>query len=215
MRRLAKSYGRHSVLQDVSFLLQAGEILGLVGLNGSGKTTLLRILAGLVRPDAGAARWVGKRSPTAAALVYFGGGDTLPPSLTAKRWATLFDVEESVERCNGRRVGRMSRGSRQRVGLSVAFARDPLSTLLLDEPWEGLDPVSGEWLTGSLRERVRGGYGSVIVSSHRLHDLVTVANRFVVLANGAAIIWAPSQASGMAETVGALRGLMTQVRGVT
>ena len=211
--RVGKSYGRQRVFQDVSFLLQAGEVLGLVGPNGSGKTTLLRIIAGLVWPDTGAVKWIGSSSPTRGRIVYFAGGETLSPSLTGKRWAALFDVTESVALCDGRRVSRMSRGNRQRMGLAVACARDPSALLLLDEPWEGLDPVCGGWLTDSLRARVQGQRGSVIVASHRLHDLAMVADRYALFADGSVVIWVPPKEAAMADTVNALRHLMMSSRG--
>ena len=211
--RVGKSYGRQRVFQGVSFLLEAGDVLGLVGANGSGKTTLLRIIAGLVWPDTGAVKWIGSPSPTRESIVYFAGGETLSPSLTGKRWAALFDVEESVALCDGRKVGRMSKGNRQRMGLAVACARDRSSLLLLDEPWEGLDPVCGGWLTESLRARVQGQRGSVIVASHRLHDLALVADRYALFANGSVVIWAPPKAAATADTVNALRHLMMSSRG--
>ena len=169
-----KAFGRHQVLDHASLQVRAGEAVGLLGANGAGKTTLLRIAAGLMRPDTGSVR-----RPTDAPLRYFGGEMTLPPHVSARRWASIFGVV-SAER---RPIGRLSRGHRQTLGLRVLLAGPPADILLLDEPWEGLDPSGSKWLTDTLGHWTRAG-AAILISSHRLYDLDSVCTRFVMLDGG-------------------------------
>ena len=104
---------------------------------------------------------------------------TLPPHVSARRWASIFGFV-TVER---RAIGRLSRGHRQTLGLRVLLAGRPSDILLLDEPWEGLDPVAARWLTDALRQWTRAG-AAILISSHRLHDLDNVCTRFVMLEDG-------------------------------
>jgi len=172
---VSKAFGAHRVLNQVWLQVRGGEAVGLIGGNGAGKTTLLRIAAGLVRPDGGCVRWADARP----ALRYFGGEMTLPPDVTARGWASLFGQRMD----DRRRIGQLSRGNRQLLGLRVVLADGDADILLLDEPWEGLDPGGSEWLTETLC-RWRDGGAAVLLSSHRLHDLDSVCTRFVMLEGG-------------------------------
>ena len=104
---------------------------------------------------------------------------TLPPSVPARRWASLFDVATN----DRRRIARLSRGSRQFLGLRVLLSGDEADLLLLDEPWEGLDPEGSAWLTDTVR-RWRTGGAAMLISSHRLYDLDSVCTRFLLLESG-------------------------------
>ena len=178
---VTKNFGRRQVLNQAWLQVRAGEAVGLIGANGAGKTTLLRIAAGLVRPDGGSVRW--PAGPTTgdeeAGIRYYGGEMTLPASAPASRWASLFKV-----RIDDRRpIGRLSRGGRQMLGLRVLLSGDETDLLLLDEPWEGLDPEGSAWLTDTvIRWRSRGA--ALLISSHRLYDLDAVCTRFLLLDNG-------------------------------
>src|SRR5258708_6788493 len=173
---VGKAFGRHQVLNQTWLQVREGEAVGLIGANGAGKTTLLRIGAGLVRPDRGSVRWSSMQDDEQARIRYYGGEMTLPPSVRARRWASLFDVAMD----DRRRIGRLSRGSRQLFGLRVLLSGDEADLLLLDEPWEGLDPEAGAWLADTLR-RWRSGGAGILISSHQLHDLDSVCARFRLL----------------------------------
>lgn len=182
---VSKAFGTHYVLNQVCLQLRGGEAVGLIGNNGAGKTTLLRIAAGLIRPDRGCVRWADARPE----LRYFGGEMTLPPDVSVRGWASLFG--QRME--DRRRIGQLSRGNRQMLGLRLVLAGAGADILLLDEPWEGLDPNGGEWLSDTLR-RWRDEGAAVLISSHRLHDLRSVCTRFVMLEGGrCAPIAAPDQ----------------------
>lgn len=176
---VTKTFGRHQVLNQAWLQVRAGEAVGLIGANGAGKTTLLRIAAGLVRPDGGSVRWASMQDDEQARIRYYGGEMTLPPSVPVRRWASLFDVATS----DGRRIGQLSRGSRQLLGLRVTLSGDEADLVLLDEPWEGLDPEGSAWLTDTVR-RWRSGGAAILISSHRLYDLDSVCTRFLLLEGG-------------------------------
>jgi ABC-2 type transport system ATP-binding protein len=176
---VTKAFGRHQVLNQTWLQIRAGEAVGLIGANGAGKTTLLRIAAGLVRPDAGSVRWSSMQDDEQARIRYYGGEMTLPPSVPARRWASLFDVATD----DRRRIGHLSRGSRQLLGLRVLLSGHEADLLLLDEPWEGLDPDGSAWLTDTVR-RWRSSGAAILISSHRLYDLDAVCTRFLLLENG-------------------------------
>jgi len=171
---VSKRFGAVPVLAHAWLQVRAGEAVGLVGANGAGKTTMLRIAAGLVIPDAGSVR-----VPEGSLVVrYFGGEMTMARGVRGRRWASLFGVS-SQER---RRLGTLSRGSRQLFGLRIALATHA-DLVILDEPWEGLDPAGAGWLIETLR-RCKDMGASLLISSHRLHDLVEVCSRFVLLEGG-------------------------------
>ena len=172
---VSKAFGSHRVLNQVWLQVRGGEAVGLIGSNGAGKTTLLRIAAGLVRPDGGSVRWADARP----ALRYFGGEMTLAPDVAVRRWASLFGVRVD----DRRRIGQLSRGNRQLLGLRLVLGGSDADILLLDEPWEGLDPNGSAWLTERLA-RWRDQGAAVLISSHRFHDLDSVCTRFVMLQGG-------------------------------
>jgi ABC-2 type transport system ATP-binding protein len=172
---VTKSFGARQVLDRAWLHLQPGEAVGLVGSNGAGKTTLMRIAAGLVAPDGGEVRWC--QPPPR--IRYFAGEMTLPPDVRARRWSRLFGAETD----DGRRVGQMSRGTRQLFGLRLVLSGSDADLILLDEPWEGLDPAGAGWLTSTL-QRWRAAGATILVSSHRLHDLDAACARFVLLRGG-------------------------------
>jgi len=176
---VSKTFGRHQVLNQAWLQARAGEAVGLIGANGAGKTTMLRIAAGLVRPDKGSVRWCGVHDDQSARIRYYGGEMTLPSSISGRRWGALFGVEVDERRP----VGHLSRGSRQLLGLRVVLAGEGADLLLLDEPWEGLDPEASAWLTDTVR-RWRAGGAALVISSHRLHDLDSVCTRFLLLESG-------------------------------
>ena len=177
---VSKQYGRMTAVDRITMSIGRGEIVGLVGPNGAGKTTVLRMIAGLLRPTGGHVQLAA--GVTSAATRYFGGERTLPPNVTAKRWLALWHVA-TASPAPSRRMGVLSRGTRQRIGLQAMVTPVDTQVLLLDEPWESLDPDASRWLSDILLQRRAAGAG-ILVSSHRIHDLADVCDRCMFLVDG-------------------------------
>jgi ABC-type multidrug transport system ATPase subunit len=183
---VARSYGKHPVLRRVTFTAPSGEAAGVIGPNGAGKTTLLRIVVGLLRADSGIVCLDGSDVRGALSRIrvgYFAGESAVPPSVRTRTWRALFHPVEA--RAENRPARQLSKGTRQLLGLRTLFALPALQLIVLDEPWDGLDPDASRWLTEAIRARCRAGT-AVLVASHRLHDLAGVCDRFVFIDHGVA-----------------------------
>jgi len=201
---LHKRFDRPAV-NGFDLAVRTGEFYALLGPNGAGKTTILRMVAGLLRPDAGAIRIFGVDAladPVAAKqvaawvsdepMIY----DKLTPFEYLEFVAGLWGVdaataearsrelvgwlglaEHAHERCEG-----FSKGMRQKVALAGALVHDP-KLIILDEPLTGLDAGSARQVKEVLRERVRAG-GAVVMTTHILEVAERMADRIGVIAAG-------------------------------
>lgn len=200
MRDLTKFYGHAPALLDVSLEVPPGVIFGYLGPNGAGKTTTVRMLVGLMRPTRGSVTVAGKdvvreRSAAQRHIGYLPGQFVAYPDLTAERYlnylaglrggvdpAVLARLVERLDLDISARIGAMSHGNRQKVGLVQAFMHEP-DLLVLDEPTQGLDPlVQREFLT-MLREARTAGR-TVLLSSHVLSEVQAVADTVAILRHG-------------------------------
>ena len=200
---VTKQFGSLTAVDDLSFSMRAGSILGFLGPNGSGKSTTMRIIVGLTAPTKGQAlingvpyRKLTDPVRTVGAIVD-GVGNT--PGLRAID--ELIIAAKSVgigrKRCEevletvgltaaaGRRVGGFSLGMRQRLGLAHALLGDP-ELLLLDEPANGLDPQGIQWVRELLRSLAAEGR-AILVSSHLLSEVAKLADDILVIRHGATI----------------------------
>jgi len=134
-----------------------------------------------VSPASGEVRIDGRLPPAAlrvAPTAYFAGESTLPGFVRASAWGSLGTGE--VVMTDRRRIRALSRSTRQLLGLRTALGRHPLRLIVLDEPWEGLDPDATRWLSATLEaKRDRGA--AIVLSSHRLHDLAGVCDKYLFL----------------------------------
>ena len=188
VRQASAQYGRREVFRDLSFVVRAGQSLAVLGANGAGKSTLLRMLVGCLTPVRGEVRIGGRPARHAlrqTGIAYFAGAATLPPSVRAAAWGTLGNGDAiTVDR---RRLRVLSHGARQLLGLRTVLSRHPLQLVVLDEPWEGLDPEGARWLSATLEsKRDRGA--AVVVSSHRLHDLAEMCDAYLFLMPHQAVV---------------------------
>ncbi|MFC4224175.1 ABC transporter ATP-binding protein [Lysinibacter cavernae] len=197
---LRKTFGDFAAVEDVSFLVPNGRVVGLLGPNGAGKTTTMRMLLGLAAPTSGSALINGKpyrelEHPTKhiGAVLDAGG---LHPSRTGRQHLRIaaamagLDAQRVIDVLNetgimaaaDRKIRGYSLGMKQRLALATALLGEP-SVLILDEPANGLDPAGIRWLRNKLRAFADDG-GAVLVSSHLLSEIELVADDAVVIAHG-------------------------------
>ncbi len=204
LRGLTKRFDRPAV-DSLDLTIRAGEFYALVGPNGAGKTTTLRMVAGLLRPDAGSVAVFGidaLADPVAAKQVMAWVSDEpmiydkLTPLEYLEFVAGLWGIDPTIaepaardllvsldlaahlhERCEG-----FSKGMRQKVALAGALVHDP-RLIILDEPLTGLDAVSARHVKGLLGDRVGAGC-TVIMTTHILEVAERMADRIGVIASG-------------------------------
>lgn len=197
---LSHSYGSRPALRDVTFALEPGSVVGLVGANGSGKSTLLRILAGVQRPTEGQVVVFGEDLAVSesanAGLGAAVDGMALWPSWSVRRnlgylagliGATSDEVESAAGLVDiahelDTRMSRLSLGNRQRALLAAAVLVGT-RIVMLDEPMNGLDPRARERIRDLLMS-LAGEGRTVVLSSHDLHDVESLCDRLLVLEEG-------------------------------
>ncbi|MCZ2340734.1 MAG: ABC transporter ATP-binding protein [Bacteroidales bacterium] len=204
VRNLRKQYGAVLAVDDVSFEVAPGELVGFLGQNGAGKTTTMRILTTYMPASSGYASVAGydvmyQSTEARKNLGYLPESVPLYPDMKVEEYlryrAKLKQVERTVrttrieyclERCRvrgvrNRLIGTLSKGYRQRVGLADAMLADP-PVLVLDEPLTGLDPVQQEETLNSIRGLA--GKHTVLFSSHHLPDVEKVCDRVIIIDRG-------------------------------
>ena len=198
---LSKHYGVVRAVDDVSFGVPPGRVVGFLGPNGAGKSTALRCIVGLTPATSGEARVLGRRyarlpNPGAqvgvlldASAQHAGRTGAEVLALGAALLGVGADRAREVQRLVGltdaeaaRRVGAYSLGMRQRLGIAHALLGDP-RVLILDEPVNGLDPGGIRWMRDLLRRFADQG-GAVLLSSHLLAEIEQVADDIVVIGHG-------------------------------
>jgi ABC-2 type transport system ATP-binding protein len=204
---ITKHFGAVHAVEDLSFNVERGHVVGFLGPNGAGKTTTLRMLLGLVNPTAGGAtidgRAYGELDDPARTVGALLDGGMLHPGRTGRnhlraiaqsagidenRVAELLDLVALTDAAD-RRAGGYSLGMRQRLGLAAALLGDPY-VLVLDEPANGLDPQGIRWLRDFLRRLASEGR-AVLVSSHVLAEISQIADEVIVINHGRSVAQAP------------------------
>lgn len=205
VKNLVKDYGEFRAVDDVSFSVEPGEVVGLLGPNGSGKTTTQRMLAGLMEPTSGRIEIGGKELREdvigARRILGFQSGDTtLYQRLTARETMEYFaDLHEmprarkeervaevirgfGMEDFADKRLGALSSGQKQRVGLARTVLHDP-SVLILDEVTASLDLLSARFVTDYLQgARVAGK--AILFSTHIMSEAELLCDRIMMLHRG-------------------------------
>jgi len=197
VRGLTKRYGNRTAVEELSFAVPRGSIVGLLGPNGAGKSTTLRSIVGLLAPTSGdslidGAPFTALDNPASHVGVHMDGfgfelGITARRHLEISRLAAgappgrVDEVLEMVGLAGDarRRVKTYSTGMAQRLGLAAALIGSP-RTLILDEPANGLDPDGIRWLRRFLRGFAESG-GTVLIASHQLAELEQVVDEVVVI----------------------------------
>jgi len=201
---LTKYYGNFAAVRDVTFTINAREVVAFLGPNAAGKTTVMRILTGFLAPSAGVARVAGldvarDRIEATAHIGYLPEDGPLYMDMTPQGLLRFFGAarglsgealrqrcDEVVELCAldevlGKRISKLSRGYRQRVGLANAMLHEP-DVLILDEPTSGLDPNQVRGVRSTLR-RI-GREKTILLSTHVLQEVEAVATRVLMIAEG-------------------------------
>src|SRR5688572_235528 len=201
--RFGKSYADFAAVRDLSFTVQPGEIVGLVGANGAGKTTTLRAITGILRPTTGRIHVAGRdieKEPVAAKQQFAYIPDTIHPydlltvtehlhfiALTyrienaERKYAALLDELELTSKKN-EIASSLSRGMLQKLSLACAFLREP-RVIILDEPLTGLDPRGIRNIKESIRRRTASGT-AFLLSSHLLVLVEALCDQVLILHRG-------------------------------
>jgi ABC-2 type transport system ATP-binding protein len=197
---LTKRFGDVVAVDDLSFEVDQGTVVGFLGPNGAGKTTTLRMLLGLVTPTAGSARIQGGPYRQLAAPLHHVGAvleaSGFHPGRRARNHLRVVAIAAGLpsaradevlsavglDHAADRRVGGFSLGMRQRLALATALVGAP-EILVLDEPANGLDPEGIHWLRGFLRHLADEGR-TVLVSSHVLAEVAQTVDHVVIIAHG-------------------------------
>ena len=204
VNNLTKYYGRKAAIQDVSFSLKKGEIVGFLGPNGSGKSTTMRILTGLVTANSGSAYICGipvssHPEEVKRKIGYMPENNPLPLDMRVGEYLRFRGNLKEISgrklrkridfvlklcelgRARRRVIGTLSKGYRQRIGIAEAILSDP-EVAIMDEPTIGLDPhqiLKIRDLIGSLKGRM-----SVIISSHILPEIELTCDRVIIINQG-------------------------------
>jgi len=214
VHNIYKSYGNLEVLRGVSMYCQPGEMVGLLGANGAGKTTLFKIIFGLVQPDSGTvtlpqhyAKPLGGIIEKPGLYEYLSAAENirlfagLQGINTTKEFICecLLQVGLDIQRKDP--VIRFSMGMKQRLAIAIALLNQP-AVLVLDEPFNGLDPVGVTALRDLILELCENKKLAIILSSHITEELAKCCHRLYVLKGGEMIHSGPTQDILSTHTVG-------------
>jgi len=204
VRDLVKVYGKVTAVDHISFTLEPGTTVALLGGNGAGKTTTIAMLLGLVVPTSGEVRVFGAdiskdREQVAHRMNFQSPYVDLPMRLTVRQnltvYSGLFGVANAVERIDyvaenlqitallDRPTGKLSAGQKTRVGLAKAFLNAP-ELLLLDEPTASLDPDTADWIREKLRNYAKRRRATLLLASHNMTEVERLADRVILLDAG-------------------------------
>ena len=201
VRHFTKRYGRLTALNDVTFAIREGEVLGLIGPNGSGKTTLFECMGGVLPLDEGSLVRDGRpvADPDRASILFYLPDQIVPWPAQSVRWAIDFTLglfggrfhlrDEVIRRLDvepllDATIGSLSKGQRKRALLAIGLLM-PQPLLLADEPFDGLDLRQSRDVAQTLRSYASAGR-TMFLSIHQIRDAARVCDRFVLLSGGRA-----------------------------
>lgn len=227
VKNLTKRFGNFTALDNVSFGVKSGEVVGFVGANGAGKTTTISTLLGFINATKGEVEVLGRHISSANAhkthgkIGYAAGDMELPMRLTGKQYLS-FVARQSGDSCKdrlddlckrfqpelGKKIKDLSRGNKQKIALIAAFLTDP-ELVILDEPTSGLDPVMQIVFLDLIRETQARG-ATVFMSSHYLQEVAEVCSRVILMRHGKIV--EDLSAESLLETSGKQVRIVTQYK---
>lgn len=203
---LRKSFGETVAVDGLSFTIEPGEIMGLIGQNGAGKTTTFRLILNLLVANAGQTLWNGESIGEGLLdnIGYLPEERGLDEKLTVEQQLlylgqlngmTKREVTESIDTWMKRfqvkgdrkdKISSLSKGNQQKVQLIATLMHEP-DLIILDEPFSGLDPVNAELLEDGIRHAAKRG-ASIIFSSHNMANVESLCQSVVMLKNGRQVL---------------------------
>jgi ABC-2 type transport system ATP-binding protein len=204
VRGLTKRYGAVTAVDHISFTIEAGTTVALLGGNGAGKTTTIAMLLGLIQPSEGEVRVFGAdmsrdRYDVAQRINFQSPYVDLPARLTVRENLTVYsglygiaNVKEriasvaahlQIDTLLDRPNGKLSAGQKTRVGLAKALLNAP-ELLLLDEPTASLDPDTADWIRRKLKDYARERNATLLIASHNMAEVERLADRVILLQAG-------------------------------
>lgn len=206
VERLEKSFGDYRAVADLSFEIQDGSIMGLIGQNGAGKTTTFRLILDFLKPDQGTVLWNGQ--PISAKeynlIGYLPEERGLYPKVSIEEQLVFFaelrgktrkeilpKIDEWMEKFQVKgkktdKVKSLSKGNQQKVQLIATLIHEP-KLVILDEPFSGLDPVNAELLKDGILQLKQQG-SCVIFSSHNMDNVEKICDHLIMLNNGQTVL---------------------------
>ena len=196
VKNLVKRYGDRNVVDDLSFQVEKGQIVGFLGPNGAGKSTLMKIIAGLKEAEQGQVFYNGETVISKENLGALIEEPAIYKNLSAfdnlKTKALLYGIDDEqirdilnkvgLQNAGKKRAGKFSVGMKQRLGIGMALLTKP-AFLILDEPTNGLDPAGTVELLALIKELSTQGM-TILLSSHQLNVISQVADQIVILDKG-------------------------------
>ncbi len=197
---ISKSYGDFVALKNLTFSVNKGEILGLIGENGAGKSTTLKILAGLIEPDSGEVRYFGKSfdDSTRKRIGYLPEIDALYDNMTVSEYLNFFSELYGVPKSKSKTmmemlslpdkfIGDLSKGMKRKVSIARTLLHDP-DVLIYDEPTGGLDPSTSLMIAGIMRDLAERGK-IIVFSAHNMYYVERIADRVIIMKGGEALYY--------------------------
>ena len=200
-KQLSKSYGKAQALEGVSFAIEPGRIVGLLGPNGSGKTTLIKLANGLLTPTGGEILIDGKNPgrDTHALVSYLPERTAIPTWMSAGQLMDFYEdfyrdfrrqaAEEMLHHLDiqpKQRIKQMSKGTREKVQLIMVMSR-AAKLYLLDEPIGGVDPATRDYILNTIISNYDPD-AAVIISTHLIADVEQVLDEVIFVNQGRAVL---------------------------
>jgi len=231
VENLTKYYGKRLAVDNISFNIEKGEIVGFLGPNAAGKTTTMRILTGFLAPSGGDA-WVAGYNVLSHSLEarqhigYFPEAVPLYTDMTVRFYLDFLGrlrgldknrlkarIEEVVKRCHLEEyidvvIGKLSKGFRQRVGVAQAIIHEP-EVLILDEPTIGIDPIQVAMTRQLIKEL--GEDRTVLLSTHILPEVSMTCERVIIINEGKIV--AEDRIENLSSSIGGSKSIRMEVVG--